>query len=177
MLALLVIMVQSLNELLCANTCSAVRDAAIECLEEVYKVYGEQLIDIISRHNLRPAHLNSIFARLQQMGADVSPTLATSAATDHSPVMSKQHSKGMKASSIVEEYDTASSMPEEVCYQLGYEPSVAANGARRQKQPAEESSQSLLETSNSWTANAAPAASAKSKRGGYKVRLQPLLQQ
>jgi len=51
--------------------CSAVRDAAIECLEEVYRVYGEQLMDVLSSHQLRPAHLNLIYNRLAQMGAAV----------------------------------------------------------------------------------------------------------
>lgn len=51
--------------------CSAVRDAAIECLEEVYKVYGEQLMDVLNSHQLRQAHLNLIFSRLGQLGAAV----------------------------------------------------------------------------------------------------------
>lgn len=54
-------------------SCSAVRDAAIECLEEVYRVYGEQLMDVLSTHQLRPAHLNLIYTRLAQLGADVTP--------------------------------------------------------------------------------------------------------
>lgn len=58
----------------CAVLCSAVRDAAIECLEEVYKVYGEQLMDVLSSHQLRPAHLNLIYSRLAQLGAQVEPT-------------------------------------------------------------------------------------------------------
>ena len=48
--------------------CSPVRDAAIECLEEVYKVLGEQLVDIIGEHNLRPAHLREIYARISDLG-------------------------------------------------------------------------------------------------------------
>lgn len=58
----------------CAVLCSAVRDAAIECLEEVFKVYGEQLMDVLSSHQLRPAHLNLIYSRLAQLGAQVEPT-------------------------------------------------------------------------------------------------------
>lgn len=58
----------------CVLACSAVRDAAIECLEEVYKVYGEQLMDVLSSHQLRPAHLNLIYNRLAQMGAEVEQT-------------------------------------------------------------------------------------------------------
>jgi hypothetical protein len=54
--------------------CSAVRDAAIECLEEVYKVYGEQLMDVLSSHELRAAHLNLIYSRLAQLGAHVEQT-------------------------------------------------------------------------------------------------------
>lgn len=62
----------------CDLSCSAVRDAAIECLEEVYKVYGEQLMDVLSSHQLRPAHLNLIYNRLAQLGAQV----------EHTPVQS-----------------------------------------------------------------------------------------
>lgn len=58
----------------CFPACSAVRDAAIECLEEVYKVYGEQLMDVLSSHQLRPAHLNLVYNRLAQMGAEVEQT-------------------------------------------------------------------------------------------------------
>jgi hypothetical protein len=58
----------------CLPAYSAVRDAAIECLEEVYKVYGEQLMDVLSSHQLRPAHLNLIYNRLGQMGAEVEQT-------------------------------------------------------------------------------------------------------
>lgn len=62
------------------------RDAAIECLEEVYKVYGEHLIDIINGHALRPATLNAIYARLAQMGADVAPVgFSSTAFADQSP--------------------------------------------------------------------------------------------
>eukprot|EP00775_Hariotina_reticulata_P009313 gene9313-9478_t len=65
---------------------SAVRDAAIECLEEVYKVYGEHLIDIINSHALRPATLNAIYARLAQLGADVAPVgFSSTAFADQSP--------------------------------------------------------------------------------------------
>ncbi|KAI8476813.1 MAG: clasp N terminal-domain-containing protein [Monoraphidium minutum] len=45
---------------------SAVRDAAVECLEEVYRVVGEPLIDVVSQHGLRPAQLREIYARLGQ---------------------------------------------------------------------------------------------------------------
>lgn len=58
----------------CHLACSAVRDAAIECLEEVYKVCGEQLMDVLSSHQLRPAHLNAIYGRLAQLGAHVEQT-------------------------------------------------------------------------------------------------------
>lgn len=54
------------------------RDASIECLEEVYKVIGEQLMDVLSSHQLRPAHLNLIYNRLAQLGASVEHTPAHS---------------------------------------------------------------------------------------------------
>jgi hypothetical protein len=37
-------------------------------------VYGEQLMDVLSSHQLRPAHLNLIYNRLAQMGAEVEQT-------------------------------------------------------------------------------------------------------
>jgi hypothetical protein len=43
-----------------------VRDAAVECLEEVYQVVGEALIDAVSHHGLRPAQLREVYARLGQ---------------------------------------------------------------------------------------------------------------
>lgn len=58
----------------CLLSYSAVRDAAMECLEEVYKVYGEQLMDVLSAHELRPAQLNLIYNRLAQLGAHAEPT-------------------------------------------------------------------------------------------------------
>lgn len=37
-------------------------------------MYGEQLMDVLSSHQLRPAHLNLIYNRLAQMGAEVEQT-------------------------------------------------------------------------------------------------------
>jgi hypothetical protein len=48
----------------CCFPCSAVRDAAIECLEEVHKVLGAQLVDIIDEHKLRFVTIREIYARL-----------------------------------------------------------------------------------------------------------------
>ncbi len=59
--------------------CSAVRDAAVECLEEIYKVIGDQLVDMLSRHTLRPAQLKEIYARLAQHGAAVEASAAGAA--------------------------------------------------------------------------------------------------
>ncbi|GBF89721.1 hypothetical protein Rsub_02891 [Raphidocelis subcapitata] len=60
---------------------SAVRDAAIECLEEVYHVMGEPLIDVVSNHGLRPAQLREIYARLGQAGCEVPASPTAAAAT------------------------------------------------------------------------------------------------
>jgi hypothetical protein len=172
-----------------------VRDAAIECLEEVYKVCGEQLVDIISSHNLRPAHLNSIYTRLAQLGADVAPGPVPSgsmggAYNDQSPTHSgrrQQNSSGgfRHAGSAYggEECDTATSGGA-VCDNGGYgdqtnvqsvrsdaSPQHGQQSARRQQQQrgvaAEASSASMLDgsSSRSWDT----AAAAKTKRGGYKV--------
>ncbi|GBF91808.1 hypothetical protein Rsub_04913 [Raphidocelis subcapitata] len=43
---------------------SAVRDAAAECLEEVYRVVGEPLVDAVAARGLRPARLAEIYGRL-----------------------------------------------------------------------------------------------------------------
>lgn len=37
-------------------------------------MYGERLMDVLSSHQLRPAHLNLIYNRLAQMGAEVEQT-------------------------------------------------------------------------------------------------------
>eukprot|EP00882_Tetradesmus_deserticola_P019224 GHRQ01020678.1.p1 GENE.GHRQ01020678.1~~GHRQ01020678.1.p1 ORF type:complete len:395 (+),score=156.04 GHRQ01020678.1:455-1639(+) len=172
---------------------SAVRDAAIECLEEVYKVCGEQLVDIISSHNLRPAHLNSIYTRLAQLGADVVPGPVPSGSmgggrSDQSPTPSGRrpqssggawHANGACGK---EEYDTATSGGA-VCDDGGYgdqvdiqsqlseaSPEQVQHSAPQRRQQhvmaAENSSASMLDggSSRSWGA----AAAAKSKRGGYK---------
>eukprot|EP00878_Enallax_costatus_P031208 GHUV01034104.1.p1 GENE.GHUV01034104.1~~GHUV01034104.1.p1 ORF type:complete len:529 (+),score=166.68 GHUV01034104.1:627-2213(+) len=147
---------------------SAVRDAAVECLEEVYRVYGEQLIDIINRHSLRPAHMNAIYARLQQLGADVTPTAAASTANEQSAVVSQQ-SRG-RGGAAADDYDTATSAIEEAS-ELSYSGPAAAlagHGARRQSQQqvaAEESVSSVLEPSRTLTS---AGVAAKAKRGGYK---------
>lgn len=150
------------------------RDAAVECLEEVYRVYGEQLIDIINRHSLRPAHVNAIYTRLQQLGADVAPTAAASTANDQSAAFSQQ-SKG-KAGTAADDYDTATSAAAETSDQRhgSKQPAAAPAGhaARRQAQQqaaVEDSVSSMLEFSRSL-GSAAAGGAAKSKRGGYKVR-------
>eukprot|EP00878_Enallax_costatus_P046280 GHUV01056061.1.p1 GENE.GHUV01056061.1~~GHUV01056061.1.p1 ORF type:complete len:248 (-),score=56.93 GHUV01056061.1:113-856(-) len=154
-------------------TYSAVRDAAVECLEEVYRVYGEQLIDIINRHSLRPAHMNAIYARLQQLGADVTPTAAASTANEQSAVVSQQ-SRG-RGGAAADDYDTATSAIEEAS-ELSYSGPAAAlagHGARRQSQQqvaAEESVSSVLEPSRTLTS---AGVAAKAKRGGYKVQYDP----
>ncbi|WIA41106.1 hypothetical protein OEZ86_004736 [Tetradesmus obliquus] len=171
---------------------SAVRDAAIECLEEVYKVCGEQLVDIISSHNLRPAHLNSIYTRLAQLGADVAPGPVPSGSmggqyNDQSPPHSgrqQQNSVGghRQAGGAYggEEHDTATSGGA-VCDDGGYGDQADVQSVRSDASPqraparqqqvqhavaAENSSRSMLDggSSKSW----GPAAAGKAKRGGYK---------
>jgi hypothetical protein len=173
-----------------------VRDAAIECLEEVYKVCGEQLVDIISSHNLRPAHLNSIYTRLAQLGADVVPGPVPSgsmggAYNDQSPTHSgrrPQSSAGIHRHAGGgyggEEYDTATSIGA-VCDDGGYADQADAQSVRSEASPppvqyaarpqqkqqrvvaAEESSASMLDGGSSRSWG--NAAAAKTKRGGYKV--------
>lgn len=161
---------------------SAVRDAAVECLEEVYKVFGEQLVDFISRHNLRPAHLNSIYARLAQLGADVMPAPTASAGyTDQSPTPSGRKQQQQQHSSFLqqEEFDPASSgafgdaamvdQQETQSVHSEVSPTQVYHPARQQL-AAEESSTGMLDGGSSrlW----GTAAAAKSKRGGYKVSCQ-----
>jgi hypothetical protein len=43
----------------------------LETLEEAYKVLQEQLIDIINQHNLRPALLREVYARLEQVAVQL----------------------------------------------------------------------------------------------------------
>ncbi|WIA20824.1 hypothetical protein OEZ85_005178 [Tetradesmus obliquus] len=166
---------------------SAVRDAAIECLEEVYKVCGEQLVDIISSHNLRPAHLNSIYTRLAQLGADVAPGPVPSGSmggqyNDQSPTPSgrqQQNSAGGYKHAGGEEYDTATSGGAVCADDYGDRADVQSvrSDASPQRAPArqqqvqhavaaENSSRSMLDggSSKSWGA----AAAGKAKRGGYK---------
>ncbi|KAF8062702.1 clasp1b [Scenedesmus sp. PABB004] len=155
---------------------SAVRDAAVECLEEVYKVYGEALVDIIGRHALRPAHLNAIYARLAQMGADVAPTPTASGGGASDQASPPHHAAGGAAAKarrgsaggaaayedpdtacsgapdtgVLEEEEEAAAEEEEQEYrEAAYAP--APPPARRQLAPA------LVEP-------AAPTA----RRGGYK---------
>jgi hypothetical protein len=59
---------------------SAVRDAAIECLEEVYQVVGEALIDAVSHHGLRPAQLREVYSRLGQAARAAEVPLSTASA-------------------------------------------------------------------------------------------------
>ena len=56
------------------------RDAAVECLEEVYAVVGEPLVDIIARHGLRPAQLREIYARLGQSARAAEVPLSSASA-------------------------------------------------------------------------------------------------
>jgi hypothetical protein len=41
-----------------------VRDAALDCLQEVYRVLGEPLLDNLKRQSIRPASLREVVARL-----------------------------------------------------------------------------------------------------------------
>ncbi len=59
---------------------------------------GGQLVDVLAPHNLRPAHLNAIYARLAQLGADVTPVASESSTASH-------HARGAGH----EHHDTASS--------------------------------------------------------------------
>jgi hypothetical protein len=182
--------------LVCCAAASAVRDAAIECLEEVYKVCGEQLVDIISSHNLRPAHLNSIYTRLAQLGADVVPGPVPSGSmgggyNDQSPTHSSRRPQSSAGNYRhagggygEQECDTATSGGA-VCDDGGYvdqadlqsvrsdasPPPVQYAARPQQKQQrvvaAEESSVSTLDGGSSKSWGA--AAAAKPKRGGYKV--------
>lgn len=82
------------------------RDAAIECLEEIYPVTGEQLLDMISEHTLRPAMQREVYARLhipldvplgsseQAAGAPEQDTACSSGAQEwqDAPQNSKQQS-------------------------------------------------------------------------------------
>ena len=61
-------------------------------------MYGGQLVDVLAPHNLRPAHLNAIYARLAQLGADVTPVASESSTASH-------HARGAGH----EHHDTASS--------------------------------------------------------------------
>lgn len=155
---------------------------------------GEQLVDIISSHNLRPAHLNSIYTRLAQLGADVAPGPVPSGSmggqyNDQSPPHSgrqQQNSVGghRQAGGAYggEEHDTATSGGA-VCDDGGYGDQADVQSVRSDASPqraparqqqvqhavaAENSSRSMLDggSSKSW----GPAAAGKAKRGGYKVR-------
>jgi hypothetical protein len=160
-----------------------VRDAAVECLEEVYRVYGEALVDVISSHALRPAHLNAIYSRLAQMGADVAAAAAAGQAAE-----GEYSSSGGGAHAGHEDYDTASS-----------DAAAAAGGGLAASHSRGDAGASTaaaadggvhLEAGRSWGSNltargvaaaaatpvaavsaaAAPAAAPRAaKRGGYKV--------
>lgn len=107
------------------QTRSAVRDAAVECLEEVYRVVGEPLIDVISHAGLRPAQLREIYARLGQT--------ARAAAVP----MSAATSGGGAPADTGAQRDTASSRPE-VASMRQVEPSVAAaSGPSRAPAPSD----------------------------------------
>jgi hypothetical protein len=169
-----------------------VRDAAIECLEEVYRVLGEQLVDLLSTHNLRAAHLNAIYARLAQLGADVvaAPVAShASAGAAHgahggSPYAAASHASAHHGGAG-DDYDTASSGARGGMYASNSSSSGRASTAAPQRVLAAADAdlatveESALDAGQSWgsnltaTAAAAPAAAAaapKAKRGGYKVR-------
>lgn len=59
--------------------CSDVRDAAGECVEELFKVIGPAVYDIISRHSVRPSLLRDLYERLKRVHLD-DPAAAQAAA-------------------------------------------------------------------------------------------------
>ncbi len=49
----------------------AVRDAALDCLQELYRALQGVLVDNIRKQNIRPAVLREVVARLDQVGLQI----------------------------------------------------------------------------------------------------------
>jgi hypothetical protein len=147
------------------DSCSAVRDAAIECLEEVYKVLGEQLVDIIGGHNLRPAHLREIYSRISDLGplppsaclSDRGTPLPPPSVGGESVELEGPHDAGYSSRTTGHDQGGPAA--------LG---TTAAAGSRRQ------GAQEVLDTYEIVDAKSYTAGPTH-RRGGYKVRVWMLL--
>ena len=91
------------------------REAAIDCLQELYQVMGESLLDVIRRQQLRPAALREVVLRLDAVAPtnlvvpSVSETTARRQALDTDFACSEAQSSGLQ-DSLSQQYGSSSSL-------------------------------------------------------------------
>lgn len=70
-----------------------VRDAALDCLQELYRALGATLLDNLRRQSIRPAALREVAARLDQVRFGLIPSGVTCRVTHTIKVCHRSNSK------------------------------------------------------------------------------------
>lgn len=118
----------------------------------MYKIVGEQLIDMLSQHSLRPAQLRDIYAKLSNHGP-MQDMDAVNSGSDHQN--GSQH--------VYAEADDTSTTSSQGHDQQSQTSAAAVKASHKQ------SGVIAQEDTMAW-ADVSKSTAAASRRGGYKVR-------